>query len=148
MVTIPVTDVDQALAFYRDRVGFPVDVDYAPTADFRVVQLTPPGSAASIQFGTGLTAAAPGSAQMNYLVVGDVLATRDELLERGVSVDPVVHKVPLDMWVGGTAPGVEESRADYASFADFSDPDGNTWRLQEIGHAAITSGSGRGGTPA
>jgi catechol 2,3-dioxygenase-like lactoylglutathione lyase family enzyme len=98
VVILPVSDPDRSLQFYRDQVGFELDVDYAPAPDFWVVQLTPDGSAASIQFGVGLTDAAPGSLR------------------------------------GTFRPGIDSSRADYASFADFRDPDGNAWVIQERGH--------------
>lgn len=134
VVIVPVSDPDRSLEFYRDRVGFPVDVDYAPSPEFRVVQLTPPGSACSIQFGVGLTDAAPGSARRMHLVVTDLERARGELVARGVEVGEITHKTPLDAWAGGLAPGIDEARRDYASFAEFSDPDGNTWVLQERGH--------------
>ena len=86
------SDPDKSLDFYRDRLEFTLDVDYAPTADFRVVQLTPSGSSTSIQFGVGLTDARPGSAQGLYLVVDDVTAVRDELVDRGVGVTSIRHK--------------------------------------------------------
>ncbi|MFI9275736.1 VOC family protein [Kitasatospora sp. NPDC052896] len=134
VVVLPVHDVDRSLEFYRDKVGFPLDVDYAPSADFRVIQLTPPGSSCSVQFGTGLTDAAAGSAPRMHLVVADIEQARDELTARGVDVGEIRHKTPLDTWAGALAPGVDAARRDYASFAEFADPDGNTWVLQERGH--------------
>ena len=135
VVILPVSDPDKSLEFYRDRLGFALDVDYAPTPDFRVVQLTPPGSSTSIQFGVGLTDARPGSARGLYLVVDDVTAVRDELVDHGVGVTSIRHKdVDGGQWRGRFRPGVDPRRTDYASFADFSDPDGNTWVLQERGH--------------
>lgn len=134
VITIPVSDVDQALGFYTQRAGFALDVDYHPADSFRVVQLTPPGSACSIQIGTGLTDAAPGSVRATYLAVTDIEAARDELTARGVMVSGIRHKSPTDDWKGGWEPGADPERRDYASFADFADPDGNTWVLQEIGH--------------
>ena len=134
VITIPVSDVDQALAFYTEQAGFTLDVDYHPADRFRVAQLTPPGSACSIQIGTGLTDAAPGSVRATYLAVTDIEAARDELTARGVKVSGIRHKSPIDDWKGGREPGVDRERRDYASFADFADPDGNTWVLQEIGH--------------
>lgn len=135
VVILPVSDPDKSLDFYRDRLGFTLDVDYAPTADFRVVQLTPEGSNTSIQFGVGLTDAHPGSVQGLYLVVDDVIAVRDELIDRGVGVTSIRHKdVDNGQWRGRFNLGADPDRADYASFADFSDPDGNTWVLQERGH--------------
>ena len=138
LIVVPVSDVDKSLTFYTEGCGFSLDVDYHPTDDFRVVQLTPPGSACSVQIGLGLTDAAPGSFLSTYLVVQDIEAAREELLARGVKVEPITHKHPLATWSGGTAKGVEPDRRDYASFATFADPDGNTWMMQEIGY----SGSG------
>jgi catechol 2,3-dioxygenase-like lactoylglutathione lyase family enzyme len=138
VVTLAVTDVDAALAFYTEQVGFDLDVDYHPHAGFRVVQLTPPGSACSVQFGVGLTDAAPGSARATYLTVTDIEAAHRELADRGVTVSPIRHKSPIENWRGGWADGVAADRRDYASLADFADPDGNTWTLQEIGHRVTT----------
>src|SRR5262245_43373860 len=129
VVTLPVTDVDRALAFYTEQVGFTLDVDYRPTEDFRVAQLTPPGSAASVQLVTG-----SDRVRDLYLVTTDLAADRDALLARGVPVGPIRHKDPIDTWSGGFAAGLDPQRRDYASFADFADPDGNTWTLQERGH--------------
>ena len=134
VITLPVSDVDRALQFYVDRVGFTLDVDYAPNDAFRVVQLTPPGSSCSIQIGKGLTDAPAGSVRNIYLVVTDLAAARGRLLERGVEVSAIRHKVPIDAWDGGFAAGLDPAHRDYASFADFSDPDGNRWVLQERGY--------------
>jgi len=134
VITLPVSDVDRALRFYVDRVGFTLDVDYAPNDAFRVVQLTPPGSSCSIQIGKGLTDAAAGSARDIYLVVTDLDAVRSRLLERGVEVGEIRHKIPIDAWDGRFASGLDPARRDYASFANFSDPDGNSWVLQERGY--------------
>ncbi|OBG33536.1 glyoxalase [Mycobacterium alsense] len=131
VVILPVSDPDRSLRFYRDLVGFNLDVDYAPAPEFRVVQLTPEGSAASIQFGVGLTDAPPGSVRGLYLVVGDIEACRAELTGRGVDIGAIRHKDTDGGWRGGFRPGVAPDRADYASFADFRDPDGNAWVLQE-----------------
>ncbi|QUQ67222.1 VOC family protein [Kutzneria sp. CA-103260] len=130
VLTLPVSDVDRALRFYTEQVGFALDVDYGPNDRFRVVQLTPPGSAASVQFGVGLTDAEPGSARDNYLVVSDIEAAHRELAGRGVPVSPLRHKASAD-WQGDFAPGVDPERRPYASFLDFADPDGNTWIIQE-----------------
>jgi catechol 2,3-dioxygenase-like lactoylglutathione lyase family enzyme len=130
VLTLPVADVDRAARFYAGQVGFTLDVDYRPHDGFRVVQLTPPGSACSIQFGTGLTDAAPGSARAGYLVVHDLEAAHRELSARGVPVSEIRHKKSAD-WQGDFAPGLDPERRDYASFLDFADPDGNTWLVQE-----------------
>ena len=104
-------------------------VDHRAGENFRVVQLTPPGSACSITIGVGLTDADPGSYRGTHLVVTDIEAARAELVERGLEVSEIRHLEP-DGWKPGPDPG----RIDYGSFADFSDPDGNTWVLQERGH--------------
>jgi catechol 2,3-dioxygenase-like lactoylglutathione lyase family enzyme len=134
VITLPVNHVDRALHFYVEQVGFALDVDYAPTDSFRVVQLKPPGSKCSIEFGNGLTDAPAGSVRNVLLVVGDIEATRARLLERGVAVSGIRHKTPIGAWDGGFAPGVDPARGDYASFADFYDIDGNHWVLQERGY--------------
>lgn len=134
VVILPVSDPDRSLRFYRDQVGFDFDVDYAPSTDFRVVQLTPAGSGTSIQFGVGLTDASAGAVRGLYLVVSDIEASREELEGRGVAVSDIRHKDTDGGWRGGFRPGVDPDRADYASFADFQDPDGNAWVLQERGH--------------
>lgn len=133
VITLPVSDVERALRFYVDQVGFTLDVDYSPHDAFRVVQLTPPGSRCSIQIGKELTKAPVGSVRNIYLVVTDVEAARSFLLERGVEVSETRHKTPIGAWDGGFAPGLDPARGDYASFASFSDPDGNSWVLQERG---------------
>jgi catechol 2,3-dioxygenase-like lactoylglutathione lyase family enzyme len=134
VVTLAVSDPDASLRFYRDQVGFGFDVDYAPAPEFRVVQLTPCGSSVSIQFGVGLTAAPAGCIRGLCLVVEDIEAARGELLTRGVAVGDIRHKDTNGGWRGGFRTGPDPDRADYASFADFRDPDGNTWMLQERGH--------------
>ncbi len=127
LVLLPVSDVDRAKAFYTEKVGFDLDVDHQPSDEFRVVQMTPPGSACSVTVGIGITDATPGSVRGTHLVVTDIEAARSELVERGVEVSEVRH-FGSDGW----APGADPERRDYASFADFSDPDGNTWLLQEV----------------
>ena len=127
LVLVPVSDVDRAKTFYMDDAGFNLDVDHRASEDFRVVQLTPPGSACSIAMGIGITKAEPGSVQGLHLVVSDIVAARAELIERGVDVSEVRH-----MESTGWVPGPDPQHRDYNSFADFSDPDGNAWVLQEV----------------
>jgi catechol 2,3-dioxygenase-like lactoylglutathione lyase family enzyme len=129
LVLIPVADVDRAKSFYTEKAGFTLDVDHQPSDSFRVVQLTPPGSACSITFGKGITDAAPGSVRGTHLVVTDIAAARAELVERGLEVTEIRH-LKVGEWLSGPDP----EHSDYNSFADFSDPDGNTWILQERGH--------------
>ncbi|MFD3376648.1 MULTISPECIES: VOC family protein [unclassified Streptomyces] len=140
VVTLSVSDVDQASEFYTQKAGFVLDVDYHPVDNFRVVQLTPPGSACSIQIGSGLTDTPPGSTRATFLAVVDIEAAHRELTERGVNVGGIRHKSPVDDWQGEWAPGPDPERHDYASLAGFADPDGNTWVLQEIGFRHDTSG--------
>jgi predicted enzyme related to lactoylglutathione lyase len=133
---IPVSDVDRAKAFYAG-LGWRLDADFAFDNGFRVVQFTPPGSPASVQFGTDITSAQPGSAQGLYLVVSDIQAARAQLLDRGAAVSEVFHPaVPGAQFRTGEASdrvaGPADDRASYGSFATFSDPDGNSWLVQEI----------------
>ena len=134
VVVLPVDDPDRSLEFYRDAMGFALDVDYAPAPGFRVVQLTPPGSSASVQFGIGLADTPSAPVRGVYLVVSDVERYRTELLARGVPVGELRHKDTAGGWCGGFLPGLDPDRADYSSFADLHDPDGNRWVLQERGH--------------
>ena len=127
VMTLSVSNVDQAAAFYTRQAGFTLDVDYHPTSGFRVVQLTPPGSACSIQIGVGITDAPPGSARTTYLAVTDIEAAHQKLTGRGVKISGIRHKSPIDNWKGGWQPGTDPERHDYASFAEFADLDGNTW---------------------
>jgi catechol 2,3-dioxygenase-like lactoylglutathione lyase family enzyme len=126
LVLVPVSDVDRAKAFYVDKVGFNLDVDSRVSDQLRVVQLTPPGSACSITIGTGITDAVPGSLRGTHLVVTDIEAVRAELVGRGVDVSEVYH-----FESGKRQPGPDPQRSNYNSFADFRDPDGNAWVLQE-----------------
>jgi catechol 2,3-dioxygenase-like lactoylglutathione lyase family enzyme len=123
LVVVPVTDVDRAKAFYSEKVGFNVDVDQSFGDDFRVVQLTPPGSACSISIGKGLAKSKPGSYQGLQLCVTDINAARAELVERGLDITPVRH-IDNGEWLDG--PG-----GPWNSFMFFSDPDGNGWAIQE-----------------
>src|SRR5262245_4224512 len=131
VVIVPVTDIDSALAFYTEQAGLILDVDYRPTTDFRVVQLTPPGSACSIQL---VIADSPSRVRNLYLVTTDIADAREKLISRGVAVCAIRHKEPVETWAGGWSAGLDSQRRDYASFADFGDPDGNTWTLQERGY--------------
>jgi catechol 2,3-dioxygenase-like lactoylglutathione lyase family enzyme len=134
VVVLPVSDVDRAKAFY-DKLGWRLDADLAVDDGYRVVQLTPPGSACSIIFGTGVTSAAPGSSEGMQLSVYDIDVARADLIGRGVEVSEPFHDVTgifhhagMNGRLDGPAPG----HGDYGSFASFADPDGNRWLLQEI----------------
>jgi catechol 2,3-dioxygenase-like lactoylglutathione lyase family enzyme len=127
LTVVPVSDVDRAKDFYERRLGFKVDVDHRAGESFRVVQLTPPGSAASISIGTGISPATPGSYEGMHLVVTDIEAACEELVGRGVDVSEPFHFGP-----DGQASGLHPERADYGTFASFGDPDGNGWLLQEV----------------
>ena len=134
VVVLPVSDVDRAKDFYK-TLGWRLDADFVTSEDFRVVQLTPPGSEASIIFGKGITSTAPGSVQGLYLIVYDIEAARAELVERGVEVSEVFHDIGGIFHHAGTegrVPGPDLKRRDYSSYASFSDPDGNGWVLQEV----------------
>ena len=131
LVLLPVTDVDRAKTFYSEKLGFHVDVDHQASDTFRVVQLTPPGSACSISIGVGITQAVPGSVQGLHLVVTDIEAARAELVDRGVAAGEIFH-----FESGQQAPGPDPERRDYGSFLAFSDPDGNSWVVQEVKHSA------------
>ncbi len=127
LVIVPVSDVDRAKAFYIEQAGFKLDVDHRAGDRFRVVQLTPPGSACSISIGTGISSAEPGSMKGLHLVVSDIEASRTELVERGTEVSEIFHFGP-----GGQTTGLDPQRADYGSFLSFADPDGNHWMVQEV----------------
>ena len=134
VVVVPVSDVDRAKGFYGS-LGWRLDADFSGEGGFRVVQLTPPGSACSIIFGSGVTSAPPGSAEGLQLAVTDIEAARAELVDRGVEVSEVFHDAGgVFRHAGGEAraPGAAPDHKSYGSFASFSDPDGNSWFLQEV----------------
>jgi len=132
-VVLPVADVDRAKSFY-EGLGWRLDADFSPAEDYRIVQLTPPGSACSIQFGTNVTSAALGSVQSLYLIVADIETARDELDARGAQVSEVFHEGSpgARFHEDGHAAGPSPDGGNYSSFATFNDPDGNGWLLQEI----------------
>ncbi|WP_406387427.1 VOC family protein [Streptomyces sp. NBC_00887] len=144
LIVLPVSDVDRAKDFY-EKAGFRLDIDAAPILEWRAVHLTPPGSETSIIFGKGITSAEPGSTQGLYLIVTDIAEARQELLDRGIEVSEVFHDARGRLFhnhTGGTIthdlPGQERivgrnpEGDSYASYATFSDPDGNGWVLQEV----------------
>jgi catechol 2,3-dioxygenase-like lactoylglutathione lyase family enzyme len=133
VVVIPVSDVDRAKEFYGN-LGWRLDADATAGAGFRLIQYTPPASDCAIQFGTNLTTAAPGSAQNLYLIATDIEAVRDDLVGRGVEVSEVFHEGGLGdrFGTGARASGPAPEHRSYSSFASFSDPDGNSWLLQEV----------------
>jgi catechol 2,3-dioxygenase-like lactoylglutathione lyase family enzyme len=128
VVVIPVSDVDRAKRFY-EGLGWRLDADFSGADHWRGVQVTPPGSPCSIHFGKGITTAAPGSAQNLYLVVSDIEAARTELIARGAKVSEAFH---FDAFGGPPVPGRDPNNRSYGTYATFSDPDGNSWLLQEI----------------
>ena len=134
VIVIPVSDVDRAKRFYRD-LGWRLDIDYKDGDDYRVIQFTPPGSGCSVIFGRNVTSAAPGSMKGLHLIVSDIQAVRDELIRNGIEVSEPFHDA------GGifhhsnakdVTKGANPQRKSYASFASFSDPDGNGWVFQEV----------------
>jgi catechol 2,3-dioxygenase-like lactoylglutathione lyase family enzyme len=137
VVVIPVSDVDRAKKFY-ERLGWRLDADFRFDNGFRIVQFTPPGSGCSVQFGTKITSAAPGSTQGLYLIVADIAAARDDLAALGVTISDVFHpgtpgaQFQPDSTSGGRIDGRAPGHASYGSFATFKDPDGNGWLLQEV----------------
>ena len=134
VVILPVSDVDRAKSFYQ-RLGWRLDADFSNGKDWHVLQMTPPGSPCSVLFGKGLTTAAPGSVQGSFLVVDDIEAARAELVRRDVDVSEVFHFEGGFLRATGTkgrVPGRDPEGRSYFTFASFSDPDGNTWLLQEI----------------
>jgi catechol 2,3-dioxygenase-like lactoylglutathione lyase family enzyme len=133
VVVIPVADVDRAKRFY-EGLGWRLDADFANGDDWRLVQMTPPGSSCSVMFGRGFTSAAPGSVQGTFLAVDNLDTARAELTRRGVDVSEAFHFEGDRLVVGtkGRTPGRDPQGRSYLSFASFSDPDGNSWLLQEI----------------
>jgi catechol 2,3-dioxygenase-like lactoylglutathione lyase family enzyme len=134
VVVIPVSDVDRAKRFYRD-LGWRLDIDYTAGDDFRVIQFTPPGSGCSVIFGKNVTAAAPGSVKGLHLIVSDIQAAREELLRRGVAISEPCHDAGGIFHHAGAESllrGPNPQRKSYASYASFSDPDGNGWLFQEV----------------
>ena len=137
VLVVPVSDVDRAKWFY-EKLGFRLDIDATRDGNYRIIEYTPPGSQASIIFGRGITSAQPGSIDRLVLGVSDLDAARGELLSKGVAVSEVFHDVHGRLGGGfyadpkARAPGPDPQRRSYASYATFSDPDGNVWLLQEI----------------
>jgi catechol 2,3-dioxygenase-like lactoylglutathione lyase family enzyme len=134
VLVIPVADVDRAKAFY-EGMGFRLDADFTAEDGLRVVQVTPPGSEASIIFGTKLTTAEPGSLQGLHLIVSDIEKAHAQLAEKGVEISEIFHDAGGVFHHAGTegrVSGPHPERRDYGSFASFSDPDGNGWVLQEV----------------
>jgi catechol 2,3-dioxygenase-like lactoylglutathione lyase family enzyme len=139
-IVVPVSEVDRAKKFYQEALGFRLDVDHRAASyeqalgfrhrgegSYRIVQLTPPGSECSIQIGTGITRVKPGTYQGLYPISSDIEATRAELVNRGVDMSEPFHFGPK-----GQTPGLDPGRADYNSFISFSDPDVNSWLIQEV----------------
>lgn len=132
LILLPVADVDRAKQFYVDTCGFDLIVDHAPSETFRIVQCQPTGSGCAVGFGIGIKLdTPPGSVRGLHLMVTDIVAARDELVDRGVEIDPIIN-FGAD---GTSSTGPHPDRADYGSFAHFRDPDGNSWLLQERGFA-------------
>jgi catechol 2,3-dioxygenase-like lactoylglutathione lyase family enzyme len=134
VIVLPVSDVDKAKDFYAG-LGWRLDAEFVADANYRVIQLTPPGSACSVIFGTGVSSAAPGSVQGMHLIVTDIEAARTELIGRGADVSETFHDAGGVFHRAGTegrVPGPDPERRSYGSYATFSDPDGNEWVLQEI----------------
>jgi len=127
LIVVPVSDVDRAKAFYIDQMGFALEVDSTMGPEFRVVQLTPQGSACSIAIGTGIGIMAPGTLHGLHLCVEDIEASRAELVGRGVEVSE-----PFHFGEGGQIDGVDPERRSYSTFMTVHDPDGNTWLIQEV----------------
>jgi catechol 2,3-dioxygenase-like lactoylglutathione lyase family enzyme len=138
LIVVPVSDIDRAKDFYANKMGFIVDVDHSPNEDFRVVQLTPPGSACSITLLRNTNAGPdaqmePGTLRGLHLVVPDIEAARAELVSRGTDVSDFIH-----FGAAGQASGLHPDRANYGTYASIKDPDGNVWLLQEVDRAKET----------
>jgi catechol 2,3-dioxygenase-like lactoylglutathione lyase family enzyme len=131
VLVVPVSDADRAKRFYQN-LGWRLDADFLISDNLRVLQVTPPGSPASIIFGNGVSDAAPGSAEKLVLVVDDIDAARADLVARGVDVSDVFHGQGFQRGTMGRIPGPDPERRSYASYAAFTDPDGNGWLLQEV----------------
>jgi catechol 2,3-dioxygenase-like lactoylglutathione lyase family enzyme len=127
LVVVPVSDVDRAKEFYVDKLGFRLDVDHSAGDAFRVVQVTPPGSACSVTFGINVGGGEPGSLKGVHLIVEDIEAAAEQLTAAGVK-----HSGPQHFVNGAMTPGPDPQRADYSSFVFFDDPDGNSWAVQEV----------------
>jgi len=130
VIVLPVTDVDRAKAFYGDRLGFRLDVDHSAGEAFRVVQMTPPGSACSITFGVNVGGGEPGTTKGLHLVVDDIEAAHSHLEGAGVQNSGIRH-----FEEGRMADGPDPERRDYGSYVFFDDPDGNSWAVQEVRHS-------------
>jgi catechol 2,3-dioxygenase-like lactoylglutathione lyase family enzyme len=137
MIVMPVSDAERTKRFY-ERLGWRLDADFPGPDGYRVIQFTPPGSPASVAFGSGVTSSEPGSIESVLLVVDDIEAARAELMDKGVEVSEVFHDAGGSLGGGfiadtsARAPGLDPERRSYASYARFSDPDGNGWLLQEL----------------
>ena len=129
LIVVPVSDVDRAKSFYVDQLGFRLDVDHRAGEAFRVVQMTPPGSACSITIGINVGGGEPGTTKGMHLVVNDIETAHAHLTQAGVETGGIIH-----FENGQTAPGPDPDRADYGSFIFFEDPDGNSWAVQEVKH--------------
>ena len=127
LIVVPVSDVDRSKAFYLDNMGFTLDVDTGPNPNFRVVQMTPEGSACSITIGVNVGVMAPGTLHGLHLCVDDIVAAREELVARGAEPSEPFHFGPE-----GQAPGLHPEREGYGTFMTLNDPDGNTWLIQEV----------------
>lgn len=141
IVVIPVADTDRAKDFYQG-IGFRLDADFSTATGLRVVQVTPPGSAASVIFGDNLTTAEPGTAQGLHLITPDIVEARNTLIEHGVAVSELWHDADgIFHWAGeaNRVPGPHPATDSYGTYVSFSDPDGNSWTIQQI----VTRAPGR-----